>query len=124
MRPWRLTRRQRVEMEAALADMRRESAYVGHAFRGAWLLGAGRDDVLFAPGPFARADRLLRARVAIALRAALRADEDARCEEAMRRVGGYDDGAEAALEAFCEWVSMSPLRRPWERVPLALWERT
>jgi len=80
-------------------------------------------------------ERVLRARVAIALRAALRADEDARCEAVMRRAGhgqetgatpgdgwdvGYDEGAEAMRDALREWPEVS---RGWAAtVPLALWE--
>jgi hypothetical protein len=113
-------------MESALARIRAEVTY--HRPDCSWIDAARGGCVVGGPERYTADDleppRVLRARVAIALRAALRADEDARCEEAMRRVGGYADGAEAALEAFCEWVSMSPLRRPWERVPLALWERT
>lgn len=107
-RPWRLTRRQRVEMEAALADIRRDPTSVGWPIAGARALGVRW------PGIFPNIDdRTLRARVAIALRAALRADEDARCEES--------------------WAMMGTVRLPREwpgcmifqgsAVPLALWER-
>lgn len=115
-RPWRLTRRQRVEMEAALARLRLgvlarrverlQIAFARHCVGGA---------PMFAIDGYVSIDtpRLLRARVAIALRAALRADEDARCEES--------------------WAMMGTVRLPREwpgcmifqgsAVPLALWER-
>lgn len=79
--------------------------------------------------------RLLRARVAIALRAALRADEDARCEEALRRAGygeetgatpgdgwdvGYDEGAAAAVTVLREWPAR--YRGRSLTVSRALWE--
>jgi hypothetical protein len=81
--------------------------------------------------------RAYRARVAIALRAALRADDDARCEEALASAGygeetgatpgdgwdtGYDEGAEAVAHRLREWPVLD--RGWWDRVPLALWERT
>lgn len=139
MTPWRLTRRQRVEMEAALLALRARvetwptTESLAHGMRALRVDGWGlmsryslMDD---------RWLRILRARVAIALRAALRADEDARCEAAMRRAGhgqetgatpgdgwdlGYDDGAEAMRDALREWPEVS---RGWAvTVPLALWE--
>lgn len=102
-RPWRLTRRQRVEMEAALADIRREPTSVGWPIAGARALGVRW------PGIFPNIDdRTLRARVAIALRAALRADEDARCEavtDDLRDDMGSD--VDDVLERVREWP---PLR--------------
>lgn len=138
-RPWRLTRRQRVEMEAALMALRQSCVCAPirgeHILRASGLLGwepLVRDR--FPDGPHQW--RIFRARVAIALRAALRADEDARCEEALARAGygeatgstpgdawdtGYDDGADAAVAALREWPIES---RDESRVPRALWERT
>lgn len=120
-RPWRLTRRQRVEMEAALSDLRRlrrPRQQIAMVVRAAWIAGA----IYYAwPDDLGSDPRVLRARVAIALRAALRADEDARCEEALARAGygeatgstpgdawdtGYDDGAEAAVDALREWPGL------------------
>lgn len=130
-RPWRLTRRQRVEMEAALAGLRGGG---GSNFYG-WVMAADRAASVWGRPGLARftvdelerwgrigglgkrayegAVRITRARVAIALRAALRADEDARCEES--------------------WAMMGTVRLPREwpgcmifqgsAVPLALWER-
>ena len=82
--------------------------------------------------------RTLCARVAIALRAALRADEDARCEEARARIedaspytyaaADYVCGSDDGVNALREWL---PLGRRWLRdsedpdamvVPRALWE--
>ena len=137
-RPWRLTRRQRVEMEAALASLRlnvlqRRIAYVRIA-EGERLAG-GMSRVIIDGYVSISEPRILRARVAIALRAALRADEDARCEEALRRAGygeetgatpgdgwdvGYDEGARAAVYFLREWDEVD---RAWSwTVPLALWE--
>ena len=144
-RPWRLTRRQRVEMEAALARVRSDVADCIHR-RGP--LGATGDGWRLLCGtpipPYAERmtgseriaeDRLQTVRVAIALRAALRADEDARCEEALRRAGygeetgatpgdgwdaGYDSGADVAVTELREWRALD---RGWSwTVPLALWE--
>ncbi|MGL4257975.1 MAG: hypothetical protein ACRCSL_16700 [Microbacterium sp.] len=83
--------------------------------------------------PWEREVRLLRARVAIALRAALRADEDARCEEVQRdhdrRVArvpdavwrsGADVAAWAVVKRFREWPAL--YRGRSLTVPLALWE--
>ena len=144
MRPWRLTRRQRVEMEWALSRLRED--VVGGAHRGpcaatgdGWRLLCGVSiipyDYRMTEGEREAEDRIQALRVAIALRAALRADEDARCEAAMRRAGhgqetgatpgdgwdlGYDDGAEAMRDALREWPEVS---RGWAvTVPLALWE--
>lgn len=128
-RPWRLTRRERVEMEAVLARVRSiddaQSVYVA-----ARLLGCDPSCSAWWPGY-----RVARARVAIALRAALRADEDARCEAALGRAGygeetgatpgdgwdlGYDEGADAVVTAMREWPALD---RGWSwTVPLALWE--
>lgn len=139
-RPWRLTRRQRVEMEAALARLRRDVVDSrGGQFLAAahWIMQAATYVGFRTWEHDYGSRRILRARVAIALRAALRADEDARCEEALARAGygeatgstpgdawdtGYDDGAEAAVDALREWPDLD---RGWyDRVPLALWERT
>lgn len=129
MRPWRLTRRQRVEMEAALMALRSEGVRMERdiypctstveALRVAGVsLGLGVHD---------HDESILRARVALALRAALRADEDARCEDAFTRLA-----AESSPEAqrwqrdvsYCVgefWREWPALRRG-ERVPRALWE--
>jgi len=138
MRPWRLTRRARVEMEAELAIVRAEVAAhrpLRIRVHASGLLGAP-DVSAAAPS---REWRILRARVALALRAALRADEDARCEEARARVaftappddeyahgvdGAHDMGTDEAIEALREWPEVS---RDWlgprrDRVPRALWE--
>lgn len=117
-RPWRLTRRQRVEKASSL-----------HAYR----LG------ILRRRPWQRPPRWIRlsiARSALVLRAELRADEDARCEEALGRSGyggdggdgrdawwtgwdtGYDEGAEAMSRLLRDWPAL-----PRGRVPLALWER-
>ena len=144
MRPWRLTRRQRVEMEAALSRLRED--VIGGAHRGpcaatgdGWRLLCGVSiipyDYRMTEGEREAEDRIQALRVAIALRAALRADEDARCEEALRRAGygeetgatpgdgwdvGYDDGARAAVYFLREWDEVD---RAWSwTVPLALWE--
>jgi hypothetical protein len=85
-RPWRLTRAQRVEMEAALSVL---------GCHGRVVLRAVRLDGL--------KESVLRARLAIALRAALRADEDARCEEADRR---FADSEAETLREMCEWPEM------------------
>lgn len=120
-RPWRLTRGQRVEMEAALArlrgdpDMVPEDAFGMDVPEGFEVtLGdieeADGDRAFSAhdgdPPDDAWTDvyvlaRTLRARVAIALRAALRADEDARCEEANAQI----DESEI-LRVMCEWREM------------------
>lgn len=115
-RPWRLTRRQRVEMEAALSDLRRlrrPRQQIATVVRAAWIAGA----IYYAwPDDLGSDPRTLRARVAIALRAALRADEDARCEEAFAR---SRHGIET--DAMREWPDLD---RGWYgRVPLALWAR-
>lgn len=143
-RPWRLTRRQRVEMEAALAALRAGP----HPYR-CDCIGPSDDTVaaLYAlrvrpcdaptehDDDYGVPERTLRARAAIALRAELRADEDARCEEALARAGygeetgatpgdgwdvGYDEGADAAIDALREWPALD---RGWAAtMPLALWE--
>ena len=138
-RPWRLSRAQRVEMEAALDALR--FRIDGNALSAAlesfgvcgwtWLRRAGLDNCdAYTDAP----RRILRSRVSIAIRAALRADEDARCEEALRRAGygeetgatpgdawddGYDSGARAAIDAMREWPDACAMYRD---VPLALWE--
>ena len=139
-RPWRLTRRRRVEMEAALAALRgimvpRRSVSEEEVW---WAIEDGQEALGIDPnaGWDGEIDHVAAVRVAIALRAALRADEDARCEEALRRVGhgeetgatpgdgwdvGYDEGAEAVAHAMREWAELD---RGWSwTVPLALWER-
>lgn len=139
-RPWRLTRAQRVEMEAALARLRGDvRPFFGVTGCDARLTVQGSVPLKAASHLYAmhrrnegtaREWRILRARVAIALRAALRADEDARCEEALRdhdrrvtRVTdpvwrtGADVASWAMVDRFREWP-----RRPWDPVPLALWE--
>ena len=127
-RPWRLTRRERVAMEAALAGFRggKGSVHAGFAALG---VCSSRGSCFCAEADAAvESRRILRARVAIALRAALRADEDARCEEASRKaiategVTGWR-GREVSIcvgvWALAEW----PLMYAPGRVPLALWER-
>ncbi len=147
MRPWRLTRRARVEMEAALSKLRRDAlSATGCHTRGVYVamrqFGRPIEFYWYASEPTGdawrmiplRDWRILRARVALALRAALRADEDARCEEAYMRVfltgrlGYYgetiasNDGAWRAVVALREW----PIEKRDEagRVPRALWEVT
>lgn len=137
--PWRLTRAQRVEMEAALARLRgnvrtvpdAEGWYSSETVEvtrtlGAYTMDAVDDGV---------SESVFRARVAIALRAALRADEDARCEEALRRAGygeetgatpgdawdtGYDEGACSVIDVSREWPPV--YHDHLGLVPLALWE--
>lgn len=139
-RPWRLTRAQRVEMEAALALLRArydadalaDGLYTFTIDGWAWLYQRDLDS---ASPACDHKRRILRARVAIALRAALRADEDARCDAALRRAGygegtgstpgdawdrGYDDGAVSVADELREW---SPVRHDdLGLAPLALWE--
>lgn len=128
MRPWRLTRRQRVEMEAALMALRedvggysRESTH-----RGAALLGGPIEREMWMPDWRER-----RARVALALRAALRADEDARCEEARAREVaswpvGYEyrdprEASESSADAMREWSACVPVSYRWPAgVPVPL----
>lgn len=153
MRPWRLTRRARVEMEAALGALRhdvhpRTGCHYRGVYRAARLFCDARsiERLDIASGPARQAWRLieyrewriLRARVALALRAALRADEDARCEEARARVGAafpyasevadYVEGSDTGVDAMREWP---PLGHKWRAttdddevafVPRALWE--
>ena len=135
MRPWRLTRRARVEMESALARLRGDvvaSGVSGTCAAASWVMQAGVTVGFRCWEHDYGSTRILRARVALALRAALRADEDARCEEAYMRVfltgrlGYYgetsasNDGAWRAVEALREW----PIEKRDEagRVPRALWE--
>lgn len=139
-RPWRLTRRKRVEMEAALSRLRED--VIGGAHRGpcaatgdGWRLLCGVSiipyDYRMTEGEREAEDRIQALRVAIALRAALRADEDARCEEAYRRAGP-GVAAREAIDALREWPRVDPwvvvrtvpcvVRAQRERVPLALWE--
>lgn len=136
-RPWRLTRAQRVEMEAALVRLRRDvTDSRGGRFLAAahWIMQAATYVGFRTWEHNYGSRRALRARVSIALRAALRADEDARCEEALRRAGygeetgatpgdawddGYDSGARAAIDAMREWPDACAMYRD---VPLALWE--
>ena len=141
-RPWRLTRAQRVGMEAALAGLRvccgadalADALYELGIDGWTWLYHRDLDSSSPARN---RERRILRARVAIALRAALRADEDARCEEAAKAAGqytcgrsrdlwsagwerGYDSGISSYVEEAREWP---PTRHAdIGLVPLALWE--
>jgi len=125
VRPWRLTRRQRVEMESALARLRRDVVDSrGGQFLAAahWIMQAATCVGFRTWEHDYGSGRLLRARVAIALRAALRADEDARCEEVLGSVTwrlGHYHGARYAVDALRAWPR---LRREGDRVPLALWE--
>lgn len=134
-RPWRLTRRQRVEMEAALADMRRDAderseglAAEDRVYDAAVVAGLpelSHPAMVLSRGCGARrAWRTLRARVAIALRAALRADEDARCEEQLDRVRQTYDaadferselraGAEDWCDALREWAPIRAVPYEW-----------
>lgn len=131
-RPWRLTRRQRVEMEAALARLRRDTLPVRRGAVGARPDVVVRAETALCHAPRAtyvlhtlgvgspREWRILRARVAIALRAALRADEDARCEEAERsavaRYAECDEwdyrqireAAEEHADAMRDWPQICP----------------
>ena len=119
-RPWRLTRRQRVEMEAALSDLRRllrPRQQIATVVRAAWIAGA----IYYAwPDDLGSDPRTLRASVAIALRAALRADEDARCEEALARaLARYPDAYDDA-DTLREWPAMlGPTRDTGARTSLA-----
>lgn len=109
-RPWRLTRRQRVEMEARVAAIRADvmmpGVDVARSLHGSILVGgpaaASHARASWASGELSQRDaRVLRARVAIALRAALRADEDARCEELLGIAAGPagDDRLREGVEA-------------------------
>ena len=136
-RPWRLTRRQRVEMDAALTALRAgphpyHCDCIGPSdgtVAALAALGLSSGDV---PTDHDEDDgvpeRVLRARLAIALRAALRADEDARCEEALGRVRHVYDGADyersemrGAAEDWCdelrEWPPIT-YRRAGPEIPL------
>lgn len=127
-RPWRLTRRERVEMEAALGRLRRWSGHPSFVTSAADLFGrlAGAEmHVVQSGGGYGgRTWRIWRARVAIALRAALRADEDARCDEARARVDRSYDGADyersemrGAAEDWCdslrEWPALRSVAYEW-----------
>lgn len=126
-RPWRLTRRQRVEMEWALSRLRED--VIGGAHRGpcaatgdGWRLLCGVSiipyDSRMTEGEREAEDRIQALRVAIALRAALRADEDARCEEALGRVRRvYDGAAEDWCDELREWPPIT-YRRAGPEIPL------
>lgn len=138
-KPWRLTRAQRVEMEAALARLRGDVRtvpdvdgwYSSETVEVARVLGVYTMEAVNDGMP----ESVARARLAIAIRAALRADEDARCDAALRRAGygegtgstpgdawdrGYDDGAVSVADELREW---SPVRHDdLGLAPLALWE--
>jgi len=131
MRPWRLTRRARVEMEALRARMWPGPTLLQDIDRACRALGCaplGREWLTDG----LRSRRILRARVALALRAALRADEDARCEEARGEespICGYDDGWSDGVDAMREWPPLrqlalcgDDLRVYRVAVPRALWE--
>lgn len=143
-RPWRLTRAQRVEMEAALVRLRRDvTDSRGGRFLAAahWIMQAATYVGFRTWEHNYGSRRALRARVAIALRAALRADEDARCDamyaEGHRRGArlhvntsedaSFRDGATlgwtVAVNAGREWPGVGR-GAPDELglVPLALWE--
>lgn len=139
MRPWRLTRRARVEMEAALMALRVDLVDGGNRSpdfptveNGAWALGVSvMGPKWIEVGTLARAHewRILRARVALALRAALRADEDARCEEARGpecepedpTSWGRDCGRRDGVDALREWPECVPVSYAWpEGVPVPL----
>lgn len=110
-KPWRLTRAQRVEMEAALARLRGDVRtvpdvdgwYSSETVEVARVLGVYTMEAVNDGMP----ESVARARLAIAIRAAMRADEDARCEEAGARCS--DDETET-LREMCEWPAM---RRRW-----------
>lgn len=132
-RPWRLARRQRVEMEAALSDMRRRPIACTVS-RAAWVAGAPYVTLPEGAGRTHRVTRLLRARVAIALRAALRADEDARCEEVRARIASerpytyevadYAEGTDDGIDALREWpATVSQTRDTGVRISLLEWAR-
>lgn len=150
-RPWRLTKRERIEVEAALLKLRHRLALdietaMDHVEDGTQALGwiMEVEDWPTERGrvyPPRRTVRLFRARVALALRAALRADEEARFEEVLtdcrqratrlRRRDDLPTGTDA-LHAFADGaeagtrVAVSMLREwppsPFWRVPIALWE--
>lgn len=142
-RPWRLTRRERVAMEAALIELRAD--YGAHALEAGLdalgfrsLVWLRAHDALTGPSTgiaraeFERKQRTLRARLAIALRAALRADEDARAEEAyvrayeksfsMRNYGLAESAHAGAWWAIAAMRGWPIERRDDGLVPLALWE--
>lgn len=106
-RPWRLTRRQRVEMESALARLRRPDPDSLAIDAATAAVGVDLLRVLPTGTTTDSTWRHLRARLAIALRAALRADEDARCEEAtddLRDDMGSD--VDDVLERVREWPAL------------------
>lgn len=154
--PWRLTRAQRARMEACRrsmwllashakydvrcerwpSDSERRALANAHDALGGY--GCPLDDRHLWVGGYAHAwhfFRLTALRLAIAIRAALRADENARCEEALRRAGygdetgatpgdawdtGYDSGARTSIDAAREWPA--ECHDDFGLVPLALWE--
>ena len=128
MRPWRLTRHERVEMEWALAGLRGEVLTRVRDRRIEDVVLCAAAAAMGARGHLAAGERILRARVALALRAALRADEDARCEERVERVHAVYDAADferselrAGAEDWCdslrEWPPLAA-RREGPAVPL------
>lgn len=119
-RPWRLTRGERVAMEWLRCALWDDKVLAIDIMRASRVLGwSPMTNDRFPDGM--REWRIYRARVAIALRAALRADEDARAEEAYVRA--YEKSAHAGA-----WWAIAAMRGwPIERrddglVPLALWE--
>lgn len=161
-RPWRLTRAQRARMEACRRSMwllashakydakcerwpsDSERRALGNAHNALGGYGCPLDDRHLWVGGYAHAwhfFRLTALRLAIALRAALRADEDARCDamyaEGHRRgallhvntseARVYRDGAAlgwtVAVNAGREWLAAHRgARDEFGLVPLALWE--
>lgn len=120
-RPWRLTRAQRVEMEAALARLRgnvrtvpdADGWYSSETVEVARVLGVHTMEAVNDGLP----ESVFRARLAIALRAALRADEDARCEEAEGRVGLiYDEADFERAEMRASALDSCDELREWPRV--------
>lgn len=126
-RPWRLARGERVRMEAALSSLR-VSASDGTIMGAARALDRAVFDIIgerwrtYDLSPEWR--RIARARLAIAIRAALRADEDARCEEVRARVSSFYSEADyersemrGAAEDWCdslrEWPPLRSVAYEW-----------
>lgn len=121
-RPWRLTRRERVRMEAVLLALRSQ---IVRGEVDPWDIHMatrimGDPDTLWSPKSW----RAIRARLSIALRAALRADEDARCEEVRARVSSFYSEADyersemrGAAEDWCdslrEWPPLRSVAYEW-----------
>jgi len=113
-RPWRLTRRERVRMEAVLLALRSQ---IVRGEVDPWDIHMatrimGDPDTLWSPKSW----RAIRARLSIALRAALRADEDARMESVDLDRENYD--VEVVTDAVREWPALRPPQdtHEWTRI--------